>query len=142
MGIIGIDGEELADKSAVQLNKLMCGAENSLVCCYLQWGIRMRARRSRACEWCLHPRIELGVRCVSLSIPHSSFAVEYDGGYCAALRCTYCHLFARGSLCACVAVRALALARVRICTLQFRRSLAQARVSGRSADSRAQIAWL
>lgn len=80
MGIIGIDGEELADKSAVQLNKLMCGAENSLVCWYLQWGIRMRARRSRACEWCLHPRIELGVRCVSLSIPHSSFAVDFGGG--------------------------------------------------------------
>jgi hypothetical protein len=80
MGIIGIDGEELADKSAVQLNKLMCGAENSLVCCYLQWGIRICARRWCAFEWCLHQRIELGVRCVSLSIPHSSFAVDSGGG--------------------------------------------------------------
>ena len=51
MGTIGIDGEELADKSAVQLNKLMCGAENSLVCCYCQWGIRMRPSSSLAVEW-------------------------------------------------------------------------------------------
>ena len=32
MGIAGIDGEELADKSAIQLNKLQSGAENSQVC--------------------------------------------------------------------------------------------------------------
>ena len=31
VGIAGIDGEELSDKSAIQLNKLLSGTENSTV---------------------------------------------------------------------------------------------------------------